>query len=366
MIRMPPCLLCVASLLFVTGCGAQQVLLGTEGQYVFTVTDRLALPGESVEVTARLQVGDLLATERGYVVLFDYRGRPYKAAQTDAAGKATVTFTPPETGDYVLRTRVAPVGLAQEPPQARDARIVCRPADEPMVVVDLDKTLVASGFDQVLVGDPQPMDGSVEVIRRLAEEHTIIYLTHRPDLFGPKSKSWLTEQGYPPGPVLLASIGGFLAGSGEYKTRELERLQDRFTNIRAGFGDKVSDAAAYHARGLRSFLIVPIPDAAEDVRDLAVQIHALDESIEVVTDWDQVAGALWRGERYPKSAMVRRLRDIAWERTVATHPATAPISPPATRSGAPPGDAQPGAQPPRGPMTRPADDPARHTREAGS
>jgi len=66
----------------------------------------------------------------------------------------------------------------------------------------------------------------------------------------------LRDKKYPAGPVLLSTVGGFLKGSGKYKTEMLRRLQVGFKKIEVGIGDKVSDAAAYHENGLKSFLII--------------------------------------------------------------------------------------------------------------
>jgi hypothetical protein len=298
------------------GCGTQQILLGTEGSYLFTVMDGLALPGEEVPLRARLQAGDLLRGQAGKVVRFSRDAALYKASETDDDGAAVVTFTPGEPGDYRFVAEVAPTGLPDEPPKPSELLIACRKADAPMVVVDLDKTVVASGFQTVLLGNPDPMPGSAEVLGRLARDRTIVFLTHRPDYFGPKSKQWLRARGYPAGPVLLSTVGGFLKGSGTYKSDAIKALRQRFKGIEIGIGDKASDAKAYRDNGMKSFLIVQVPGgaSAKQLEALADSLKGLPDDIQAVTGWDQIEKALFDKASFPSSAMESRLRDLAKER----------------------------------------------------
>ena len=294
----------------VCGCGTQQVLLGTEGEYLFTAFDALALPGEEVTLRARLQAGDLLGARGGYVVRFLRGGRLYKAAETDGSGVALVGFTPSAPGDYRFTAELSPSGFSQDP---RELLVACRGPQQPLLVVDMDKTVVASGFDQVLIGEPNPMPKSPEVMKRLAGRYTVVYLTHRPDYFGPKSKAWLRQHDYPPGAVLLSGIGEFIAGSGAFKGDRLRELRKRFQRIEVGIGDKISDAQAYHDNGLKAFLILQIePGAsAEALRGLAESVGKLPEAVQVVTGWEQIEKCMYAGASFPRSRMVAELRKLA-------------------------------------------------------
>ncbi len=299
------------------GCGTQDILLGTEGDYLFTVTDTMANPGEEISLKVRLQSGDFLRGRQGHVVRFTLDGTPYKAAETNGDGVATVSFEPPAAGNYRFTAEVAPMGLAKAPPPPQQLLVTCREREDPLVVVDLDKTVVASGFHTVLIGDPTPMAGSVDVLKRLTGQYTIVYLTHRPDALGPKSKRWLRQQGYPAGPVLLSDIGGFFSGSGTYKSEALARLKRRFEKIEIGIGDKISDAQAYHANGLKAFLIIQVPDTATAaaLTTLADALAPLPDDVQVVTGWDQVAKAIFGEASYPRSAAQRRLKALAETRS---------------------------------------------------
>jgi len=295
------------------GCGAQAILLGTDGSYLLTVMDGLAVPGQETEIRARLQGGDLLRSRPGYVISFYRDGELFKAAQTDQDGLASISFTPDRAGDYRFTAQVAAAGLAGEPPRSRELLIASREVDTPIAIVDLDRTVVASGFHTVLIGDPKPMPRSSDVLKRLAKTHTIVYLTHRPDYFGPKSKSWLTEKGYPPGPVLLASVSGFLRGSAQYKSEMLKELRARFDGIEIGIGDKISDALAYHRNGLKSFLIVQFPQGQDPgpFEKMASSLGELPEQVQVVTEWNQIEGVLFAEGSFPPVQTEDRLREMA-------------------------------------------------------
>ncbi len=299
-----------------SGCGTQRVILGTRGEYLLTARDVLALPTESIELVARLQGGDLLEDQVARVLLFERDGELYRAAETNDEGAARVHFIPEGVGDYRFTVVASPAGLPDDPPAPQPLLVTIRPPDTPIIIVDLDKTVVASGFHRVLIGNPDPMDGSAELLRRLAESMTVVYLTHRPEYFGIKSKSWLRENGYPRGPVLLSSTGGFLKGSGAYKSEMLADLQERFTNIQVGIGDMLSDAIAYHRNGIRGFLIVQIgPEIPlDDLRDLQEALEEAPEEIEVVTEWAQIARALFEDAHFPPSAMAETVRTIVEER----------------------------------------------------
>ena len=295
----------------VAGCGTGHVLLGTEQSQLLVGLDDVALPGQTVELKVRFQAGDLLSAQVGYAVRFYTNGRLYKVAETDDGGVARVSFTPEQPGDYVFVAKVAPVGITEIPPPAA-IRITCRHKDAPIVVVDMDKTIVASGFHLVLIGNPAAAENSAVVLKRIAQDNTIIYLTHRPDYFGIKSKRWLEENDYPPGPVLLASVGQFLKGSRSYKSGTLERLQERFCNIRLGIGDKITDVIAYDENGIGAFLILLNIESAdsETLESLAESLTQLPQSIQVVSNWAQIEKSLFEGETYRPGAMILQLQNI--------------------------------------------------------
>ena len=309
----PAVMFCVC-LAWAGGCGGvKNILLGTNGSYLFTVADVLSSPDQEVQLRSRLQGGQFLSNQPGHLVSYYRGGKLFGSDKTDDEGFSTVGFTPSAPGYYFFEVKVSDEKLEDTPPSARTLLVACIDADAPITIVDLDKTVVASGFHMVLFGEPREMPGSQDVLKRLAEKNTIVYLTHRPGQFGPKSKAWLLRKKFPPGPVLLAGTGEFMKGSGAYKTAAISELRSSFSNIQIGIGDKISDAAAYYDNGLKSFLIIEIPDSnkAKDFTKLADKLAPLADGVQVVTGWDQIEQALFAGRFYPHSAMQDRLRRLA-------------------------------------------------------
>lgn len=295
------------------GCGTQGVVLGTSSEYLVTTTDTLALPGEMIPLHARLQSGDLLTDRPGYVALFYLDNQLYRAAQTDHEGIATVWFTPLEPRDYIFTVRFSPAGFALGPPPPEGLMVRCRPSDTPIAIVDLDKTLVASPFELVLIGDAQPMSDSLDVMRRLAGDYTIVYLTIRPSIFGPKSKHWLAEHGYPPAPLLLSGGGGFVGGQQKYRLAMIAKIQSRFTNLRIGIGDKVDDGLAYSQAGMRALVVLevePFPTRAS-LREKIDDVLTLPAGAQVVRNWRQVEQSIYGGEDYSPDRARRELQEMA-------------------------------------------------------
>ena len=302
------------------GCGAQAMLLGAEKGHLVTAYDVLATPGQTVELRVRHQSGDLLADRAGHVVHFRIDGKLYRAAETDENGYAAVTFTPTTPADHLFTAAFSSNGFAGEPPAPVMLRVACMPADTPIMIVDLDHTLVAGGFEEVLIGDPDPMPNSREVMRRLTTRYTPVYLTHRPYYFATKSKAWLKRYGYPPGAVLLSDVAGFLKGSEAFKSAALFALRRTFKQIRIGIGDKPADAKAYHDNGIRAFLLLrPDPaDGAESLRQLAEELAELPEAVQVAGDWCEIERAVLGAARYPRSRaqgqLDRMIREVDRQR----------------------------------------------------
>ena len=197
----------------------------------------------------------------------------------------------------------------------------------PLAVVDIDKTLVASGFGAVLVGQPRAYAWLCRSdVPSGPDAHHRLPDTHRPDYFGPKSKGWLDRQGYPRGPVLLSTVSGFLGGSGQFKSAMLRRLRQHFTNIRIGIGDRYSDAVAYQANGLQAFWITSLPPAGDVVglQDMDLKLIALDPHVQVVTDWKQIGAALFDGDYYPPARMRETIAQML--RETLTQPAPPEIA----------------------------------------
>ena len=291
-----------------------KVTLAAEQGVVFYAFDTLAYPGREVDLAVRLQSGGDLKGIEGVTVAF-YDGKELLGlGKTDGRGCVIRQWTPPAEGDYHFTARIVCV-----PEGARMAMLDVSPAPllvaargrrAKLVVIDLDHTVVDSGFFRVLTGRARPMSGSVEVVERIAEVYTIVYLTHRPDLLTRKSKIWLSRNGYPAGPLLVSELSEAFGDSGTFKTAKLRAIRKAYPNVKIGIGDKLSDAQAYVDNGLTAYLIPHYKDKPKDMRKMSGQVRRLRGRgrLHVVDGWDEIEAGVFRGREFAPDDYARRLR----------------------------------------------------------
>lgn len=304
-----------AALGALTGCGLQDQMLGASGGLLFQGYDTLATPGQAVRLTASLQGGDYLKGMEGYQVGYYRMDKKIGEARTDDDGLAEIAFTPEGVGNHVVLARLEDPDVRKFAIEAVEIVVSTQEPTRPMVVVDLDHTLVASGFGDVLAGRADPMPDSDRVMERLARRRTIIYLTHRPQLFTEETKRWIRKYNYPTGALLTSTLSEFFAGSGPYKSAKIEVLKATFPKIEIGIGDKPSDAQAYAANGLKAVLIIH-PDAIDtsaEAQRMATELAALPPGVEVVASWAEVEQALFEGKHFPAGPAIERVNRRAAE-----------------------------------------------------
>jgi len=284
---------------------------------VLLARDLLVEPDTEVALEASLRTGLRLTGIEGKRIQFLLGDEAFGEVRTNRTGDVALKWkVPAKPGDYVIKIRLNSQDQSSQPIEDTELLVAARQADTPLAVVDLDKTVVASGFAWVLLGDARPMAGANLVLTRLSKTHTVVYLTHRPDFLGTASRKWLATNGFPSGPVLTSTLGGLAAGSGTYKNARLEAIRQTFKNVGVGIGDKISDAKVYADNGLQSILILNVDwsdDDAEHYEKLAVELAALPDTVQVVTNWSQVAGVLLGRAVFLKRNMEKRLRDVARE-----------------------------------------------------
>jgi hypothetical protein len=315
-------LACAAALLAGAGgaTGAISGLADQAGRRVFPAlraSDALVEAGQETTLEAGIGTGIKQEGLQDKRIQFSLGEALLGEVRTDAAGKAALKWKVPEKpADHRIRARLHPDDPMPEPVGEVEIFVAARAKDTRIVITDLDRTVVASGFFSVLAGMAKPMPGAAVVLGRLAKDHTVVYLTHRPDFLAPSSKRWLTENGFPAGPVLTSTMGTLISGSGPYKTGRLAAMKKTFPNVLVGIGDKMSDAKVYADNGVRPILIVQ-PDWSEDepkkFEELAAEIAALPDSVQVVTNWQQIDAACFQAAAFPRQDMVKRLRDAALE-----------------------------------------------------
>ena len=307
----------------VAGCGwieqAKEKIdeaLDAEHGVLFYAYDTLARPGEPVDLVARVQKSKNTLGLGGVTVAF-YNGKELLGqAVTAEDGRARISWTPQEAGDYHFTAR--PVALPGDidgdykdllKVTPAPLLVTARTGDARFVVIDLDGTVVGGSFKKVLSGDPKPIADSVKVTRKIAQQYSIVYLTHRPDLLMRTSKLWLGEHGFPPGPLLVSNLKEAFGDSGRFKTAKLAEMRKEFPNVEIGIGDKLSDAQAYADNGLTAYLMPNYKPNPWEMRKLAKEIRGLrwQERLQVVSGWSEVEAGILAGAKYPPEEFARRL-----------------------------------------------------------
>ncbi|KPK85805.1 MAG: hypothetical protein AMJ81_02620 [Phycisphaerae bacterium SM23_33] len=292
------------------------ITLAAEHGTLFYAYDTLAYPGQPVELMASVISLKEMEGVEGADVEFLLGQTSLGKVKTDSGGHARLNWTPPKPGDYGLTAKIVAV-----PEKDFEDMLKCAPTpllvsartkDTKFVVLDLDHTVVASSFFRVLFGGAKPMPESAEVVKELSKDYSVIYLTQRPGLLTVKSKNWLTGNGFPRAPLLVSEFKQAVGDSGKFKTGRLKALREQFPNVAIGIGDKISDAEAYVANGLKAYLI-PHYDRQDDgdVRDMAEKVGKLNQDIQVVDDWEQIRAGILKARKYPPGTYAAGLKALA-------------------------------------------------------
>jgi hypothetical protein len=221
--------------------------------------DALALPGEDVRLAAKLEKMGALRFRpdiEDEEVIFSLNGQALGSNRTDDDGVAAVFYAFKKPGRYTVRAALPGTSEYRADP-APVLVDVCDPKTR-FLVCDIDHTIADISSLEFIVTDNKDvpaLPGSVEALRRLARHYHIIYVTARDDAFMKKTRNWMALRRFPRGPVFFWDFLGAKLSHRKYKTRRLAAVKKRFPNLVAGVGDKVGDAEAYLANGLRAIII---------------------------------------------------------------------------------------------------------------
>jgi hypothetical protein len=237
--------------------GAEPVAVSLE------VADILAQPGESLEVSAKLEVkGPRGVNLPGLPVRFLLDDRPLGEGRGDARGVSVVSLKAPEAGDHRLTAIFA--GDATHQRAEYNALLAVRAPGTPILAVDVDWTLASTDNLNTAMGgsDCPPLEGAAQAMRRLGERYTIVYVTCRARQLRKRTISWLARYGFPAGPSTYVDPRLFptfdlLA----YRKSVLLPLKKAFPGFAAGLGNDPEDLAAYREAGLATVLLTAKPVA---------------------------------------------------------------------------------------------------------
>ncbi len=306
-----------ASLCF--GVEANPPTIATEDGYLFVGYDTLGYPSKPANLIAKvLKMNPTGLTGINDVTVgFYHKGKLAGLAKTNDKGEAAISYTPAKAGSYKfdLRAIAADDGEGEgadaiEKLTTSSLLLVACPKDKPLVVIDLDHTVVDSSFLRVLFGEAKPMADAVRVTKRIAGKYGIIYLTARPDLLAGKSKAWLAEHGFPSGPLLLSGVEKMFA-SGKFKTAKLSALQEAFPNIAIGIGDKYSDAQAYVDNSMTAYLIPVFDrDKVKSLQKTVDKLSRLDGNgrLKVVSNWKEIEAGIFEGLPFKPEDFIGQLQ----------------------------------------------------------
>jgi phosphatidate phosphatase APP1 len=231
-------------------------------EVVATGLDAVTTPNTPVRVRAKFEHAGLGPiqpdVERGKV-RFDVLGKG-PSDLTDRDGVAEATVTPITTGVFVFTAT-----LEHDPPAKVQGRLWVVDPRRPVVVCDIDGTISALSTLRALTGaaDAPTFEGAPELLRELGQTHQVVYLTARDDHFAAATRTFLERHRFPAGPVLFNAWGVRESSQraqlkpgnhGVFKRKAIERLKARKLNVVFGIGDSETDAEAYEAAGIGSYI----------------------------------------------------------------------------------------------------------------
>ena len=132
--------------------------------------------------------------------------------------------------------------------------------NEPYIICDIDFTISATNFILYLSNNIlsiKSLKYSADTLNDLSHHYKIIYLTGRLDLHSRVTKIWLSNHGFPKGPIIARSRQD-LRGLAKFKINALEKIIP-VSAQGIGIGDLRSDITAYRYHGLLPIHIRRLP-----------------------------------------------------------------------------------------------------------
>ena len=238
---------------------------GCASPYLVTVEDVVCPAGDKVRLIGKLEYRGVAVFNKGIDdrdLQFFVDGRSVGDDETNDEGYARLKRRFGSAGAHRLEVRYTDDrGKAH----SAEASVFVWGQDRPVMAVDIDQT-VSQTKKRYLLGDgldrSKPLPGAARVLGELAGRFQVVYLTARPREMAVKTRRWLADHGFPPGPVLTWDIDEYKFSATEYKKERLDDLKDRFDHVTIGIGNAESDHKAYRRRKLLTILIDPAEEPA--------------------------------------------------------------------------------------------------------
>jgi phosphatidate phosphatase PAH1 len=233
--------------------------------------DVMAVIGQSATIPGKFAYGPISKDLEGewIEVWMDDCSGAYQnmgRAKTNSDGRLALEISAddlPTVGAYALGLRV--VG---DNSWVRST-LRALPQGTNIMIFDIDGTLTTDDmelitdvmddlYQPIIDGDyvPEARAGGVDLttLRRDTQGYVLIYLTGRPYLMTDRSRSWLTDLGFPPGNLHLAdNMDDILPSNesvGDYKAAYLDSLTSKGFVIEAAYGNASTDVYAYELAGV--------------------------------------------------------------------------------------------------------------------
>ena len=186
---------------------------------------------------------------------------PVGGSQEWSTAPLTVTTASVDTPTHHPTGRGLPLETALVQPLQTVSTSVPANHERITLVVDIDETLCVTDYNSVLWGigsdDSRPLAGCVTVMRELASDYDILYLTARPDSVRGKTQRWLASKGFPQGRIVTSpTVGDFILQS-DFKKNMLRRIGGGQKGMLIGIGDKAADGEAYRTNRMLSVVVNP-------------------------------------------------------------------------------------------------------------
>lgn len=226
--------------------------------YVLNVDDVVSMAGQKATITAWLARGSSLAFKNDISraeVQFSADGKLLGRTFTDRRGTATLVTDLSKTRNRTVRATAVYRGR-----RITGEGVIYRwSPDRTIVCVDIDDCISRTSYSDLFVtrfdANSQPLEKSVPVLRRLATQYQIMYISARPRFLTQKTRFWLDDNGFPPGPYYHALGFEACLQQGTAKREVLEQLKPRWPNLLIGIGDKGADERCFGAVGMLTLLI---------------------------------------------------------------------------------------------------------------
>lgn len=224
---------------------------------VLIVDDAVIMAGRKsrlVACVAREPIVGLVKDVERVRVAFLVEGREIGAERSDNDGLASIErHLPAGVAQYEARATVGDQELRA------GGRVFAWDAERVILAVDIDQTIERTKYKHLLddegEDDSDPLKRSADVLSALAREYHILYLTGRPRYLLDKTRAWLREEGFPPGPVIMSESVRTVFRPGSFKEQKLRALRKSWPRLLIGIGDKPSDANAYGANEMLALAI---------------------------------------------------------------------------------------------------------------